>query len=742
MAIWRDILKEKDDKKVVDTINEDFRESQDARNSKNQEFLNHLKVFHLVGLEDDLSTVPFASSDDGRESLRNMMYSEGEPIRNTFYPPWARAMILTAWAKITTALIPNRDKFVGVEPVDLGDRETADNWQSVAHELYRQISYADEVSLAVITALLADACVMFTGWKVRPAAIPIIHSKSDPQTEVEEFLRTGEFPKQNKFEFQIKADGISLPDYRVINPFNMRPDPNMSHGQFDDANALYFGVTAKVPKNVIYRMVENKQFSECEITSGGKLKIGKIVVEDDEACDANEITNDHEAVLKSDLNAPNAEENLESGSENHFRVDYYYQQFNVVIVINKKYLAHKRQTIGWPFIKVVTYENLGMFSGSPLMRDLMHIQFDITSMIRQRRNRQDNAAYPRPMIDADQFSSLEEAEDALNGDPDTPIIYHGMRAMGKIEPIKYLINNTPQDDTAIETQTEMRWGEMVAGFTDNSTGADRPGNRSATEAKLMDMGMTTRLQKVVGDMSAGLIEKATYNLYNLTLMHLQGPIAVAIAGADGLKYRELGKEAFMFAKPPKIRALGPTSVSEQAADLDKFMEGLKIVTQLPQFAQRLKVVPIMRELFTKLGVDTPEALLTLEDGGEWQPSPGQEIMLMAMGAQAPITMPMAATANERLMAIQQFIQTPRFSKLEDAVKGQIMQRARDYFQIKQQSMGGGKPLAGATPDQERPGPSPTAPNNSMASVNSAPMPGQTGPGSGVGAAGPIPGGGG
>ena len=694
MATWKDITTYKK-ADIIRIVNDDFKTSEESRLSKNKENLNHLKTFNCIDLEQRLGSVPFASSDENLGDIRTYLDSS-KPVRNKYFPPEARAVVLTAVDRMMGALFPNNDSFLKVYKRHNGDEKAAMYWEPLLHEIYRQMEYIEEARMGLTAAMLFDCTYMQVGWTVEPGAVPRFHPKGLDLKEAERRIAAGKkLEQEDEVWWEIEQDAISLPSAKFINTFNIRPDPSSIHGSIEKSGALFFGITAKVPKSVIYNMAANNQLSECSVTNpkrgASSLLVGGKKIADEEPCggDNGDITVDFEKVMRTDLKIKNDEDIKAEGSPNHFRVSYYYQPFGEVMLLNGKDLAHKKTNSGWNLIKLTAYENQGTYSGYSLMRDQMHSQFDITTMCRARRNRQDINSYPRAKVDVDQFNNWEEAMAAINADPDLPLLYHGNRAVrtGQ-EPVSYLVNNLPPEDTLQEQQNEQQFAREVAGVTDTAMGGGPSTVRPATELHLQDVGMNRRESERMRKFSDALIIKPSYMILKECQTNMTQPMAIELIGEDGIHYHEVSREMIAFRKIPIIRITGPDYESKRAESRDKMLETVKIFGMSPIFSQFLRTKEVMKAVYDYMD-QAGHRFVQLDMTDDYSPSPEQELKLLAIGYAPAITGKMGSEASKRRVVLANFTESDEFDKLRPERRAAIRGRADNYLAIEnQQGMGG------------------------------------------------------
>lgn len=691
---------------LVKIVNEDMKASEDARIIPNEQNLKYLKTFHCVEWDKPLNqlVIPGSETSSGQDQVLflNNVAGQAATVSNSYYAPFSRTMILTLWALISGSLFPNEREFIKMLAQTKDDEDPAAAWHDAAHYLYREIGYFDTVDQFIIQALIADAAIMYTGWKTRPAAVPLITSVDRGLLDKPEAILRGIRPSRKQVKFRIIPDAISLPDYRVINIFNFRPDPNSMDGPLGENGGLFNGVTAKVLKSKIHAMAENGEISRPEVllTKAGKLRAGF----EEEVCggDDGDMDIDYERIIRDDIKGmtdkfmPDADSN-----KNYYRVHWYFTEFEQLTVLNHKYLINYSKIPFNPFIKGTSYpEPVGSFSSTPAIRDTIHTQYDINTMIRSRRNRQDRDNNPRTIIDKSQFTSAVETQLAIANDPEVPVLFDGSaNPLAKGDPIRFLVNPTVMDDTRQEIQDHIAFAEKALGISPEGTGGYTPGRRTATESNFRNMGMDNRMRINTRRFGRFLIVQATENLYKLSQIYLNRPLMFRIVGKNGVDYREYTTEDFIFKTSPDIQPAGPEVGDLLQQNRDLYVQALGMVMGNPQFAQYINIIPSLKELYRVLGVRHPDELLNIEMPSGHNIPVAAEIQLLKSGIEYPIGQ--AYNLEEHYRGLMKYINSPDFKALPRDTKLLFDAKAREYYSLLQQKRAGGQPGAGIAPPQIR-----------------------------------------
>ena len=700
MATWKNIIK-LPNKEIVAMVNDDFKASDKARDRINQANLVCLKAFYALDWNQPFSAVPLANFDNNPLAV-NQGAMDSKLRGNAFYPPFARSMILSYLAHMVAGVFPSNEQWLQGIAQEGHDEASVEGFIQTARHLYREIDYKAEGILAILQALVMDVSVVYVGWKVEPDYVPVkFRPKVQmPDEKTGEMIDTNQEADKDSMRFEYTPQAKSEPDIFTVNTFNLKVDPHAIHGNLNRSNPLFLGLTHKMSKAEFHRRAEAGMFSEASISKGGKLKIrGHGVIPDDEPCggDGGDSAMDYQKILMNDLKTGDGQQEGED-DDNHYRVNIYFQKFGHVVTINDEYVAHKEQTKGWMFRVVRSHTVMGRFSGHPAMADLIHLQHDITTMSRSRRDRQDDDAYPKKIVNVAYFRSADEAYNAASGD-DPVVVVDGSKAdMGdtSLPPISLLEHQHPYDSTLKETQFGMQYAEEVLGMPGTSRGASGGGGASETATKTTKRheGGATRMGMMIGDFRKELVQGVTYDLWMLIQQYSSREYRFRVAGVPGgVRYVKYTKDDFLFNTPPEIRVIGQGQVDDMMTDAQVFMNAMGLVMGNPATAQLLKLSPHLFTLYRKLGIDNPEDLLLADKPVDFMIPPEMEIRGLIAGIEIPLSQ--LNDAQEHFDAITEFMDSEEYGTIDDGAKARLSKRAEEYGQLLQGGQQGGQ--VGATP---------------------------------------------
>lgn len=690
MATHRDII-QLDDKEIVGHVTEDFKLSEKAREPINQQNLINLKAFYAIDLNKPFNT-SFVSENNNHSLASTMLSNENIAVAgNAFYPPFARSVILAYWALISGDLFPTEEDWLEIMQNEKLDTGSADAFQQIARTWYREMDYVSEADMAIIQALTMDVSVLHTGWLVEPDYIPQVKQDRVKLFDVVSNL----FKRKKKLEMKYVPDGRSMPDFWTVNTFNLRVSPGAGHGALNRSNPMFIGYTVKMNKAEFHRRVAGGMFSECSLVDdeekdedgkkrpGMLLKIGDEVIDDMEPCggSSGDTSQDFERIIWDDIKSDNVEQTgIDRPDVHNYRIDLYWQKFGHVMVINNKYVAHKERTDGWQQEVVRSYEQLGTFSGRPIMTDLVEIQHDIISLHRTRRDEQGERAYPIRQVDVSKFKSEDEAMSLAAGLQRVVPYNSAVDPENRTPPISLLEYRHPLVDTLTEEKELMAMGERVVGLADADMGVFHPGQRTATESLHRKQGSGVRSGKIIKEMRRRLIIWPTYRLYILGQLYSTREFRFRVAGVDGgTKWVAYTNDDWLFNSPPDIRAIGLDVMEDRMTDAQLFMNALTFTMQDPRMAQLVKILPSMVTLFRKMGIENPETFIQTDQDTNLMIPPQYELQLIVAGANPPLSP--RHDPEEHFKMFNDFIQSEEFDSLSPEAQERVKQRGLQYHQI-------------------------------------------------------------
>lgn len=693
------------DQQILDLVELEFNESAEDRREKNWQNYLWNKTFLAIDL--DKSAMPeVGDSNFGlglglAESTRNE-HTPG-PIRSKIYMPYARAIILTAKNMLAQAIYPNNADFFSVHSMREGEDAGAAKFQSFAHYDMRRGGYQDEAEMAIERSLVYDFQLFMVDWESdfmwAPDIQDIFHRTMGDDGKP---VAVGN-PIGKKIEYKWKAGARSGTSFTAPSTFAVRHDPMAIHGPISPRTCEWVGLEYKMSWRRLLDMAKS-----------GEYTISKVKAAQKEGGPPDSVEVDFDAMIRADLrlqaqrrgkhyNPANPTQDAESHAEIRDRWDW----TSRVTVVNRKWVIRKKRSVGIPFVKLVTYPTHGQFGGVPMIADLQHIQIDVNTMLRLRRDAQNNAVNKTLIVDDTAFRNPEEA-DKIRLNPLEAI--HVTPALGRtvLDSVNWIKPPEAGTETITEQNNELQFAERMTKVSDTAQGLiANTGRRTATEHELAAGGTaratgfnarTLERQIVSGVAQLMLIQ------YNLRLTKEE---KYRVIGAGAGEWKTVHPEDFYFGILPEIVPLGLSGEQSRSLELDLFMRGVKMMAEIPPFSESTDWPNLQRELWSKLRVSDVDRLI--KGNGQQGVDIPQEMENILIRSGHYIAPKPNQDHDAHMQQLAEYAQTPDFAALPPDHKSllvrhnaehQMLLQAKEQPQVAQgpgASAGGG----GGTPGPER-----------------------------------------
>lgn len=617
----KDLLSYSDDD-LNKIISQDFRVSEDDRADRNAQNWQAHRMYHCRDLMDSAMIAASRMRFNPRVSPLDVF----APTGNYAYLPWLRGVLLTSLAMVMNALYPDTQDFFRIDHRHRDDEPAARTMESLVRYFLGQSNYLREVALTILQAHEYDFGILYTTWARELRMVPkmIVEEEQQLDYATGEYIPTGRVKDRRQTWAREAADFWQV---YTVNTFNFRYDPMSDHQGFD--NCEWAGMTYLMSKRRMHELAEAGVFDKDAVAK----------IKDDEAYndgDSEDSTADYDRRLREDEKLsgdPGAAG--DDYKKNFVRVRQYHTEFALAYQLNGRVIGGKRRTIGWPFHKIVFVPNTGMFSGTAMAEPLLPIQHDINRALRLIRTQQDRAVNPDLVIDGTFFDSRLEALSQPWNTGATIVAAknaQGRDVAGVARPVGMPSNTAPDIWNSINLQLDM--GARVAGLSANAQSVGE-GGKTATEIMQIAASVGSRTDLWQKLMEKSVVVDVLYRMMQLIHINVKKPVIVRLVGEAGVEFREIPPRDLIFNASPDFVALGMSSMASRQSATQLLRDAIIAFSSNPLFAQYLKILPSMRDLFRRFGVDPDQYLNDTSKGERTMPQEWENILLAA-GIAVPI----------------------------------------------------------------------------------------------------------
>lgn len=714
MSAGKDVFDMKDDQ-ILELVESDFKSSADDRREKNWQNYLYDKVFRAIDFDKPISPA-IGDNNLGLGTTTVLSEETGAPqtVRSQIYIPYARSLVLTAKNMLCQAIWPNNTDFFSVQPELKGDTRGTEAFKAYAHYDMRRAGYQDAAEMAVERALVHDFQLFMVGWEVDYMWAPHISKLFNRAvTEDGRTIAIGQ-PTGRKIEYRWLPGAKSGTAFYTPSTYNVRHDPMAVDGPISPATCEWVGIETKVSWRRLLDMGK-----------AGELKLSKVRQAKKEGGDVTTTEADFDAMVRADLklaadrkgqsynpDGPKTEDT------SHALVRDRWDWTTRTTVINNKWVVRKERSVGIPFVKLVCHPVHGQFGGIPMIADLVHIQIEVNTMTRLRRDAQNNSVNKTMMVNDDAFQNPEDADQIrLNA---LEIIHvHPPPGRTIQDTVGWVAPPDPGVHTIEEQNNLLQFGERISAISATSQGLiEKTGRRTATEHELASAGTVRATGFSARKLERAIVSEVVQLMliqYNLRLTQEQ---KFRVTGPKGIEWRKVHPSDFYFGVLPEIIPTGLSGEQTRSLELDLFFRGIKFASEIPPFAQMSEWSAIYREMWSKLKV--PDADRFIKATGTFGADLPQsmENILMASGHYvAPLP---TQDSDTHIAEVQQFATTPEFATIAPENKSLFVRHMREHElmlaqkeapQLGQQA---GPPAPGGTPGPQA---TPDSMGEQMAQMN-------------------------
>jgi hypothetical protein len=698
MPAPKDIMKMSDDQ-VIDLVTAQFKDSADDRREKNWQNYLYDKTFRGVDLDKPLS--PSLGDNNLGLGLELLGGREGEEslVRSQIYLPYARSIILTAKNMLAQAIFPNNTDFFQVYPQDRNEIRGAEAFKSFAHYDMRRGNYQDEAELAIERALVHDFQLFMVDWETDYMWAPVISNRMNRAVRPDGTTVAIGSAIGKKIEYQWVAGTRSGTSFAAPSTYNVRHDIMAIHGPISPATCEWVGLEYKMSWRRLMDMAK-----------AGELKISKVREAEKEGGDSETIEVDFDAMVREDLKLQaerkgKAYDPTRPGSDDdsHALVWDRWDWTSRLTIINKKWVVRKQRSVGIPFVKLVCYPVHGQFGGIPMIADLVHIQIDINTMLRLRRDAQNNAVNKTMIVDESAFRSSEDIDkirlNPLESIRVTPAPGRTVNdAVGWVQP------PNPGFETINEQNNELQFAERISRISDTATGlVSNTGRRTATEHELAAQGTARATGFNARTLERAIVSGVVQLMLVQYNLRLTDEMKFRVVGPKGMEWRRVHPSDFYFGMLPEIVPTGLSGEQARALELDLFLRGVKMCSEVPPWAQMTDWPALLREMWVKLRVPDVDRMIR-GDGlyGADLPQEMENILMRSGHYVAPLPTQPHETHIE---VLRRFATSGEFRALPEQAQALFARHAKEHELLMQQAMAPqlavpGMPGTGGQPGKE------------------------------------------
>lgn len=701
MSFVKPIVKYSDDD-IVKIVTADFTASTEDRADKNWQ--NYLQEKTFLGIDLLQPLVPQKGDNNLGLGLSERENEDPDrPVRSSIYLPYARSLVLTAKTLICGGIFPNNTDFFSVESQHADEQAAAEAFRAYAHYDMRRARYQDEAELAIERSLVFDFQLLMVDWETCydwvPEFLDVYRQITDPETG--EMLDVGE-PIGKRAKYVWKKAARSGIFFHSPSTFNVRHDPNAIHGQISPRTCDWVGLEYQISWKRLRAMAESGELN--------KAKVAKAQKESPNPPNTTAI--DFDAMLREDIRlaAERKGKEFKAGAEKSedeelpqmALVQDYWDHGSRVTVVNGKYVVRKQYHVGIPFVKLVTHPVHGQFGGVPLIQGLMHIQIDINTMTRLRRDAQNQAVNKTMILDGNAFRSDDEIQ-RIRLNSLEKIVAYPQPGRAVTDAVSWVQPPDPSFATFQEQQSEMQFAERLSSIGDATQGLLAGSRRTATEHELVAAGSARRSGFDARTLERPVIAEVVQKMLVLYNLHLRSDQKYRVLGPSGTQWRTISPSDMFFTAPPDIIPTGLAGEQSRALETDLFLRAVDQIKTVQPWGSLVDWPKLLNELLVKLRVANPQRFVRSDVMQGVDVEPSHENILMAGAVYVKPLMAQDHTAH--IAAHAEFAESPEFQRVPKETQKLFLQHVQEHAAMLQQAS---TPAAPAMPAAGMPpGPMPT-----------------------------------